>query len=696
MNKSSKMAALGRNMLLVLLYCVVVAAQVGLFLLVQKIQLPQSAADASFCVAIAMVLGLVAFVVANIVRLKKLEKKYDDKQLLAQNIDEMNSKYLEAQANYLATEKSVIEKKNKIILHKALLSAYFVVVALACALGTQEDSEVMEVLITLGVIAMFLSPLCWIGLLTLFQDSIEYSLQPLAEKQYPQLYQVVAEAEKTLGCNKPFKIYPVYNSSIAVSSSSREIQIHLDCEETLLFTRDELYNILLHEIAHVVNSDTRRSRSLEHFSYACTHFGSFVTQLFFGAEFADFTIKKAVYYIACSRFYEQAADEAVKKYGDGQTYINGTAKGLLLALYRESYKPEMDFGVFENTEMPSDYFVQHLNHFKQSLPQNLPRWDYILRNRIQSRQDTHPTFAMRMKFLGVEIYAYTTEQPRDDFYNEQHNLLTLGCKLLEAETKMQFKQIREQQYLPAKKELERYRSMASEGKIVTVQDKTEFLPLLFSWDRPECLKLCNEVLAEYPKNSYACYYKGLILAENFNKDCVDLLYAAAEGNFNLAEEAIQAVGEFACNVGDEELLQRYRDRATSDIVSKEERLDKNTTHLGDSFTAQRLSDEVFNEILQYILQVGGKAIKKVYAVSRGEGADMLTSFLLVWNIKGCKVEDSDEVYQKVFSYLDRYGDGEIDYNFELRAVAENFVAGGQAGKIVKEIMKTPGALVFPK
>ena len=160
MNKSSKMAALGRNLLLVLLYCVVVAAQVGLFLLVQKIQLPQGADVASFCVAIAMVLGLVAFVVANIVRLKKLGKKYDDKQLLAQNIDEMNSKYLEAQTNHLATEKSVIEKKNKIILHKALLSAYFVVIVIACALGAQKGSEVMEVLISIGVIAMFFSPLC--------------------------------------------------------------------------------------------------------------------------------------------------------------------------------------------------------------------------------------------------------------------------------------------------------------------------------------------------------------------------------------------------------------------------------------------------------------------------------------------------------------------------------------------------------
>lgn len=693
MNKSFKSAAFGRAVLLVLLSLAVIVVEVLLFVLVQKINLPHEDDIVVLCVVAAAVLCVVAFVVINNVRLKKVTKKYNDKTQLAKNIDEANSKYLEAQADYLAAENVVVKKKNKIVLHKALLSTYFASISLVCALGAQEGSDLSNLFVVVGVIFMFLSPLCWIDLLTLFEEASEYNIKALSESAYPELYKVVAEAKNTLGCHKPFKIYPVYNSGISVSSSTSEIQIHLDCEETSLLTRDELYNVMLHEIAHVVNSDTKRSRSLEHFSYASTHFGHFVTYLFFSSEFVDFTIKKTFYYLACTRFYEQSADEAVKKYGNGQAYINGTAKAMLFDLFRNCNKPEVDFRIFENETMPSDYFVTHLEQFKQYLSKNFERWDFVLRNRIQSRQDSHPTFAMRLKFLGVEDYDYTTVQPQGDFADEQHKLLLLGCTMLLEDIKTQFKYIREQQYLPDKKKLEDYRKLSAEGKIVSVQQKTEYLSLLFTWDRDECLKLCDEVLAEFPKNSYACYFKGLILADLLDKDCVDLLYTAAAENFNLTENAIQTVGEFACNVGDEELLQRYRDRATSDIVSKEERLDKYTTHVGDRFSEQRLSKDVFDEILQYILSVNNGSLKSVFAVSRGEGDEMLTTFLLEWH-RNAKYEKKVEVSDSVFSFLDRYGDGVIDYNFELRSVTEGADGRGDNAKIIQEIMRTDGALVY--
>ena len=121
---------------------------------------------------------------------------------------------------------------------------------------------------------------------------------------------------------------------------------------------------------------------------------------------------------------------------------------MLFDLFRNSNKPEVDFEIFENETIPSDFFVTHLEQFKRYLSKNFERWDFVLRNRIQSRQDSHPTFAMRLKFLGVEDYDYTTVQPQGDFADEQRKLLLLGCTMFLEDIKTQFKYIREQQYLP--------------------------------------------------------------------------------------------------------------------------------------------------------------------------------------------------------------------------------------------------------
>lgn len=677
-----------RRFLLVLLYIAVVAVQVVLFLLLQSLEMPPMFDKVALGIVVAMVLALIVFAVVNKVRFRKLVKKYNDKDNVVATYNEMQSYYEKAQSDYINAEKYVVAKKNKIILYKVLLSLFVALIAVVCAFGAKKDTSLIsltEFFVVVGVSSMFVAPLLWIDLLTLFQDASEYHMQELSEKEYPEFYAVVKDAEKTLGCNTPFKIYPVYGSSIAVSSSSNCIHICFDCEETMLLTRDELYQILLHEIAHVVNSDTKRSRSLAHFSYAMEHFGASSTNTFFSAEYVDFTVKNTGYYLACTRFYEQAADEAVRKHGNGQVYINGTAKGMFLELFRSCYKPKVDFDVYSNEHLPSDFYVTHLQFYKEYLAANFDKWDFLLRNRIQSRQDTHPTFAMRMKFMGVDSYDCSAVETHVQFVAEQHKLLKLGCLRLAEETKGEYKNAREQYYLPTKAKIDEYHSLQERGESLSIQQKTDFIGYLFDAEREECLKLCNEVLQDSPNNAYANFYKGMILSDLLDKNCVACLYAAAAENVNFAEIAINTVGEFACNVGDTELLQEYRSRATEDIADMMSRQESSVLHDTDQVTANLLAEKDYSDILNFILKMGGDMVQNVYSVSRGDGKEMLTTYLVEINSK-TKMKDVEKFYNEVFGYLDRY-DGDFHFEFRLGYPSDR-------KKISRKIKATEGALLY--
>lgn len=696
--KNSRFSALFiRNIILViLLYAAVVGIQVGLFLGVQKLIADYSIEIPMLWTLIAMTGFMLLFMIVNKIRLVRFAKKYTSMERYIENVEEVEHKYKEAQENYLASEKSVMKKKNRIIVMKVLLFLYFVLMVLCCAAGAKKDSTFLQLFVIAGVILMFISPLVWIDLFMPFQVANEYQLQELTKTYYPEFYKVVEEAAETLGCNKPIKLYPIYNSSVSVSSSSNGIQICLDCEETALLSRDELYQVMLHEIAHVINSDTKRSRRLEHFCFGMERFGSLTTRLFFSADYIEFTFMKMVYKLSCTRFYEQLADESVKKFGNSQTYINGLAKSLFLDLYRNCYKPKADFDVYENENIPSNYFYLHLDYFKEYLPVYLNRWDSILRNRILSRQDTHPTFAMRMKAMGVEDYDYSIIEQEGQYQKEQKQLLDLGCKLLE-KTNPQFKAAKEQYYLPTKSKWEEYKDLIAKGDNLTNQQKTEFFSVLYDVDREECLKLCNEVLAEAPRNSYANFFKGFILADELDKTCVDHLYIAAEENFNLTESALQCIGEFACKVGDEVLLQQYRDKSKSGYVEMVDRKKKSTLHKNEAFHINSLGENEFNEILDYIVEVGKDVLKNVYSVSRGEGESLLTCYYLEWDRKA-KFNEIGKVYDQVFSYLDRYDDGgTIDYHFELRHGFPGKGFGNREDvRISKMIKETQGALIYTK
>lgn len=636
----------------------------------------------------AMLACAAGLCIVNVIVKKKLYKKFSDENA-AEMMKLADSMREEALKDYLATEKALIKSKNLLILYKVLLSLYFLAVLCVSAVGTSKSNPLRIPAIVTALVGVFLYPVPLLDF-ALGSRNVKAPENCLERAQYPLIFSVADKAKKTLNCDRPYKIVMTVGDGISVSAYTGGFYVSLNVEEAAILTKDELYQIMLHEIAHVMNSDTKRTWRLEKFASQVTdtRLGSFVTSLFFPAQFINFMLKKEAYYTFCTLFYEMKADQAVKEFGDGQVYINGTAKAMTFSMYEEEFNPEMKFYIHKSETLPQDYLFQDVAVYERYWETYGEKWNFLLTHRIPSRVDTHPTFSMRMEAMGTSEYDCRQKETDEKYIAEQQRLLKAGCKRLAENTSEDFAQARKEYYLPTLEKIEKYKKAKESQTKLSVVEKTEYIELFYNIDRGECLKLCNEVLAVFPRNAYANMYKGFILAQNLDKSCVEHLYIAGEENMNFAHSAYNAIGVFACNVGDEELLASYRERIESDTLDAIKRQREASVISADQgVRANSLPKQDFDNVLGFILEKGKDVVSAIYSVSRGEGADMRT-FYYIETYKSAKREDVGKFFDEVFEYLDMY----VDENGE----EPDFSLWSEyCDKNMKKLIKsTQGALIY--
>lgn len=639
-------------------------------------------------IGMAMLACAVLLCIVNAIVRKKLYKKFSDENAaeMMRYADNVREEVLK---DYLATEKALIKSKNLLILYKVLLSLYFFAVFCISAVGTAQNNPLRVPAIVTALVGVFLYPVPLLDFV-LGSRNVRPPEDCLDRAQLPLIFAVIDEAKKTLNCDKPYKVVMVVGSGISVSAYGGGFYVSLDVQETAILTKDELYQIMLHEIAHVMNSDTKRTWRLEKFASQIgdTRLGSFVTGVFFPVQFVNFMIKKEAYYTFCTLFYEQNADRAVKEFGNGQVYINGTAKAMTFSMYEDEFNPEMKFYIHKSETLPKDYLFQDIDVYEKFWDKYGEKWNFLLTHRIPSRIDTHPTFLMRMQAMDVSQYDCRQKETDEKYIAEQRKLLKTACERMVKNSNEDYLRARKEYYLPTLERIEKYKSAQESQTKLSVVEKSEYIELFYNVDRDECLKLCDEVLAEYPKNAYANVYKGFILAQNLDKACVEYLYTAGKENMNFANSAYDAVGSFACNVGDEELLASYRERIekdTLDVIKRQH--DASVLSEEQNIRANALSKQDYDNVLNFMLEKGKGIVSQIYSVSRGEGEQMRT-FYYIETLKSAKRENVGKFFDEVFDYLDMYvsADGE-EPNFSLW----NEFCDKKMKKLIKG---TQGALIY--
>jgi hypothetical protein len=222
---------------------------------------------------------------------------------------------------------------------------------------------------------------------------------------------------------------------------------------------------------------------------------------------------------------------------------------------------------------------------------------------------------------------------------------------------LNYAQIREQNYLEHKRIIDEWENA---GKPITREGYQGIVVALFSSLRiSEFVNLCCQVIEEIPEpaNYFAHHMYGIYLLRCYDERGIDHLYKSIELNHNNWEEAMQTIGEYACIVGKQDELDKYRERAGEMLKTHIDVYEKmDSLNAKDKLVPEKLPDGMLEDFLDYIKGVDEGTIEKIYMVRKVIDDKNFVTCVVVQPMRKAKPEKCAEVMDKIFQYLDKSSD----------------------------------------
>ncbi len=472
-------------------------------------------------------------------------------------------------------------------------------------------------------------------IVTLFGEKGEESF-PLAlrKEEYPAVYALVEKAARCAGVGKKLRVY-IVSGGFSVSESRRFVTVFFNGQIFGIMTDEEVYSVLLHEFAHVRNLDTgKRVQYLR--ICECVDVSeqssAWLTALLFGGIAAIAAIERGHGDMYFSRRREILADEFVRQNGLGQAYVNATAKATLYQLYTEESTPECYEQAFSGDEYPADICAIQLSVFEQYLEKKGALWDFILRNELPARVDSHPTFRMRMEHMGREEYDITARETDPEGRKEREKMRHAISDFMRRSDGGQFREMLGV-WKEALENKRRFEEAERTGADVSADDLIRWIDSLLGMYDDCVFRMAERLEEKNPGSTLAALYMGEILARRGDENCLTLLYRAAKEP-DFSEEAMQQAGVFCLRSGNQALLDDFRARTAPVLQNVMDESAMNEIAPNDKLVVCDIPAELLRPLLQRIVQAGGGYVRRIWAaLRRKEGKNDVYVYL----IRFCRV-----------------------------------------------------------
>jgi tetratricopeptide (TPR) repeat protein len=268
----------------------------------------------------------------------------------------------------------------------------------------------------------------------------------------------------------------------------------------------------------------------------------------------------------------------------------------------------------------------------------------------------------------------------DAWQKERAAATKCAYELLQRAYEENYAEERESDYLEPLKNVEAWEA---KGCPVVAEEYADVVSALRDVGRvTDAMALCDRAMAELtgPAADLASYMKGCYLLNRFDPDGLALVYRAMENNNNFVEEGLEIVGNFCCITGNAEALEIYREKAVElhqravDTYEKAEGLNP-----GDNLSAEHLPDGMLDGILAHLQASDDGKVRQVYLVRKTVSADFFATAVVLRFGDDTTDEHKQEVFHKMFRYLDTSTDWYFmlfDYD-EVRGVNFNAIPGSR-------------------
>lgn len=513
---------------------------------------------------------------------------------------------------------------------------------------------------------------------TVFEDNGTY----VAREDYPELYRITEKAQAALGHSGEVRIsiVPEMNAGIAKLGDVYSVQLGLFVLDSMC--GEELYTVLLHEFAHLVNTSKEEQKTEDFFRWS--QYGrsrglySSIASLLFSYTDLLFEYDWALYFYADNLRREVEADRAMAQYGSAET----AASSLLKLKYYELYDWEKGGRSIPSEFVPEKpergYLTRELADFREQLSLRQAAWNELARKEIVSRSASHPTLAMRLEALGVDEYRLIKAIPSEAYRNDCQKALAWAEDRIVESLSESYDEIREARYLKPLRDVEEWEQTGKPLVAETYSDLVEALCLVGRDDDAEAL--CRRAIDELSGAAAvdAVFRLGCRLLYRYDDEGIPLVYQAIENNHNYIEEGSEIIGAYCLLTGNQTELDAFRAQAI-DLGQKDvdETEEIGTLKRGDRIGPEQLPDGMLEDILSYIGGIDDGSIEKIYLVKKTISETLSTSAFIVRFRKDANEDAMYDIMHKIFRHLDTCSDWQFslfDYR-EVRAVKPEQIEG---------------------
>lgn len=506
-------------------------------------------------------------------------------------------------------------------------------------------------------------------------------------KDYPVLYAAASRARDKVGERGEIRIYFDGGYGCAIARTGKFFSLVVGVSLLAVEDEEELYQVFLHEFAHMSSRFTPRSvpNRVRAFIEMEDGFLCRVGAHLIGLPRDVFFVEYVLYLATASRFVEAGADSAVRTCGTPAAAGAALCKISMFASFMQEAERGMWIGkepFYASETPPKDVSARLVASFGETFAERQAFWRSLYQKEIQSRRDSHPILRDRLTSIGVTLDEVVCRLP-----DNAGSAYRAECDraLAEADERA-YRQCDPEAYAEAREEnyLEPLRTVTEFEAGGCVCDPAENAVYIRAYGRlcrfAEQEALCDKILAG-TENVYATvqanFTKGELLLWRYDAAGLDYLWKAIDLNTNCQDDALELIGEFCCRMGLEKELEDYRARAP-ELQQKKMDTWEHTTDLSlsDHLETEHALDEKLPEILSFMTEAGEGHIRDIYLVRKIIAEEFFSSVFVIDFDGEADEEETKRAYDKIFRYLDTYPE---EWQFSL------FLCGDYERMVVEKV-----------
>lgn len=487
-------------------------------------------------------------------------------------------------------------------------------------------------------------------------------------EDYPTLHAIAFRAAEVLGEKGEIRIFLTPDCNAGIAKIGKVYSLQLGVQLLAVLTEEELYQVLLHEFAHLTKESNPADKETRLFSFITERddspMSSYLNLLFLLPD-TVYVQEYIIYRMTSSAVIETLADQAIVKHGNPQVAADSLAKIAFYTLFERELNNFIEEHIFAPETPRRDCITLKINAYRNAIIKRETAWRQILANEIQARSASHPILRTRLENIGVSEYTVTLPDDTGAYREECNKAITHIDNIIFESFSQDYEKKREDNYLSPLRIIEEWQQRETP---LAAEESRNVIDALGTLGRTEELEaLCDEIIRDTDNifaTPHALMSKGVCLLNRYDKEGIDYIYRAIDINHNYLESGLERIGEFCCLMGLETELEEYREKA---IELQQENHDsfEHSTNLTarDNLVADTMPEEMLDSILAYIKSIDHEDdVDTVFLVRKIVNDHYFTSVFVV-NFKiGTEPETIDTFMDALFNHLDTRPE---DWQFSL-------------------------------